>query len=162
MTTNITAKDKFGFRSKEVTAYLIAYRDRIEALKKTRPWLYENLPAVLGIPMRKWTVRRTLLRFLVANRSVRTLRCITYCQIRKRAISNVILDIIRDSGKSEQEQKTALEIIKEAILFFESIPNIQPCNPSRSIDSVHKEWAERLSFQEVKRIKEHFRIPGND
>ena len=162
MTMSITAKEKFGFSSKQITAYLVAYRDEIGVLKRTRPWLYYNLPATLGIPQRKWTAKRTFLRFLLANRSVRILRNITYCQIGKRAISNVILDIIRDCGRSKQEQVAALEQIKEAIVFFEPIPNLRPCTPSRSIDAVHKQWAEKLTSQVVKRIKEHLGIPGND
>ena len=162
MTMSITAKEKFGFSSKQITAYLVAYRDEICILKRTRPWLYEKLPAVLGIPKRKWTARRTFLRFLVANRSVRILRNITYCQIGKRAISNVILDIIRDCGRSKQEQVAALEQINEAIVFFEPMPSLQPCNPSRTLDTVHREWAEKLTFQEVKRIKGHLGILGND
>lgn len=162
MTMFITAKEKFGFSSKQITAYLVAYRDEIGVLKRTKPWLYDNLPATLGIPLRKWTAKRTILRFLVANSSVRILRNITYCQIGKRAISNVILDTIRDCGRSEQEQKNAIEKIKEAIVFFEPIPSLQPCTPSKTIDAVHKEWAEKLTFQEVKRIKEHLGIPGND
>lgn len=159
---SITAKEKFGFSSKQITAYLVAYRDEICILKRTRPWLYEKLPAVLGIPKRKWTARRTFLRFLVANRSVRILRNITYCQIEKRSISNVILDIIRDCGRSKQEQVAALEQINEAIVFFEPIPSLQPCDPSRTLDTVHREWAEKLTFQEVKRIKGHLGNLGND
>lgn len=162
MTMSITAKEKFGFSSKQITAYLVAYRDEICILKRTRPWLYEKLPAVLGIPKRKWTARRTFLRFLVANRSVRILRNITYCQIGKRSISNVILDIIRDCGRSKQEQVAALEQINETIVFFEPMPSLQPCNPSRTLDTVHREWAEKLTFQEVKRIKGHLGILGND
>ena len=162
MTMSITAKEKFGFSSKQITAYLVAYRDEICILKRTRPWLYEKLPAVLGIPKRKWTARRTFLRFLVANRSVRILRNITYCQIGKRSISNVILDIIRDCGRSKQEQVAALKQINEAIVFFEPLPSLQPCNPSRTLDTVHREWAEKLTFQEVKRIKGHLGILGND
>ena len=162
MTMSITAKEKFGFSSKQITAYLVAYRDEIGVLKRTRPWLYYNLPATLGIPQRKWTAKRTFLRFLLANRSVRILRNITYCQIGKRAISNIILDIVRDCGKSEQEQKTALERIREAIVFFEPIPSLQPCDPSRTLDTVHREWAEKLTFQEVKRIKGHLGNLGND
>jgi len=162
MTMSITAKEKFGFSSKQITAYLVAYRDEICILKRTRPWLYFNLPATLGIPQRKWTAKRTFLRFLLANRSVRILRNITYCQIGKRSISNVILDIIRDCGRSKQEQVAALEQINEAIVFFEPMPSLQPCNPSRTLDTVHREWAEKLTFQEVKRIKGHLGILGND
>lgn len=163
MNTTITAKDKYHFSSKEVTSYLIAYRDGIANLRKTRPWLYESLPNVLGISTWKWTTQwRRVIRLLIGNRSLRILRNITYCQIGKRAITNVILDIIRDSGRSDQDQKAALERIKEAVTFFQPIPNLQPSNPAGKIDELHKEWAEKLTFQEVKRIKEHLGITFKD
>ena len=163
MSATICAKDKYGFSNKEITAFLIAYRDRAAALRKTRPWLHENLPTVLGIPTWKWTAKwPRIVRLFIGNRSVRSFRNITYCQIGKRAITMVILDIIRDSGKTEEAQKETLEIIKEAIAFFEPIPNLQPGNPVGKIDAVHKEWAEKLAFQEVKRIKDHLGIPYKD
>lgn len=163
MTTTLSAKEKYGFSNKEITAFLIAYRDCIVNLRKTRPWLYGSIPNVLGIPTWKWTAKWwRVIQLLIGNRLVRILRHITYCQIGKRAISNVILDTIRDCGRSEQEQKNAMEKIKEAIVFFEPIPSLQPCTPSKTIDAVHKEWAEKLTSQVVKRIKEHLGIPGND
>lgn len=163
MSATICAKDKYCFSNKEIAAFLIAYRDRTAALRKTRPWLHENLPTVLGIPSWKWTAKwPRIVRLIIGKRVVRSFRNITYFQIGKRAITMVILDIIRDSGKTEEAQKEALEKIMEAIAFFEPIPKLQPGNPAGKIDELHKEWAEKLAFQEVKRIKDHLGIPYND
>ena len=158
MTASITAKEKYGFSNKEIATYIIIFREDIGVLRRTRPWLFENLPVVLGIPKRLWSDRR---RFRFINRTTRISNDHRYCQIGKRIIVKVILDVLYDCGKSDEEQKAALERIKTAITFFEPISNRQPSNQAGPIDEVHKEWAERLSSQEVARIKEHIGIPFN-
>lgn len=151
MSTTSTAKEKFGFSNKDIATYIIIFREDIGVLRRTRPWLYENLPVVLGIPKRMWSDKR---RFRFINRTTRISNDHRYCQISKRIIVKVILDVLYACGKSDEEQKDALEKINNAIIFFEPVPNLQPSNPAGTLDEVHKEWANRLAEQEVGRIEE--------
>lgn len=162
MSTANTAKDKFGFSNREVATYLIAYRHQLDSLRRTRPWLYENLPALLGVSMKQWGARRFLYRLLFQRMIIRTFRSLVYCQIGKRVVLSVIIDTIRASGRTEEAQKEALKKIKEAIAFFEPVPVLRPGGPSGEVDAVHKEWADKLAFQEIKRIEEHVGVPYYD
>ena len=162
MSTAITAKEKFGLSNKEVTTCLIAYRGQIDILKRIRPWLYENLPALLGVSMKQWKARRLLYRLLFERMIIRRARNLEYCQIGKRVVVSIIIDTIRASGRTEESQKAALEKIKEAIAFFEPVPVLRPGGPSGEVDAVHKEWADKLAFQEIKRIEEHIGVPNYD
>ena len=156
------AIDKFGFSNSEVITCLIAYRGQIDILKRIRPWLYENLPGVLGISKKQWKARRLLYRIIFESRIIRRARNMTYCQIGKRVVVSVIIDVISASGKSEAEQRDALEKIKEAFDFFEPVPVLQPGNPKGKVDAIHKGWADKLAFQEIERIEEHIGVPFYD
>lgn len=150
MSTTSTAKEKFGFSNKDIATYIIIFREDIGVLRRTRPWLYENLPVVLGIPKRMWSDKR---RFRFINRTTRISNDHRYCQISKRIIVKVILDVLYACGKSDEEQKDALEKINNAITFFEPIPILRPWNAAGKIDEVHKEWAERLYQQELQQVE---------
>lgn len=151
---DITAKEKFGFRSREVNAYLLIYWEDIATLKRSRQYLYENLPAILGIPQRKWEARTGRLeKMFFYKRALRISADHRECQIGKRVIVKVLLDIIDNCDKTENGQKNALEKIKKAIEFFEPIPILRPWNPKGAIDAIHKEWAERLYQQELQQVE---------
>lgn len=151
MSTTSTAKEKFGFSNKDIATYIIIFREDIGVLRRTRPWHYENLPVILGIPKRMWSDKR---RFRFINRTTRISNDHRYCQISKRIIVKVILDVLYACGKSDEEQKDALEKNNNAIIFFEPVSNLQPSNPAGTLDEVHKEWANRLAEQEERRIEE--------
>lgn len=150
MSTTSTAKEKFGFSNKDIATYIIIFREDIGVLRRTRPWLYENLPVVLGIPKRMWSDKR---RFRFINRTTRISNDHRYCQNSKRIIVKVILDVLYACGKSDEEQKDALEKINNAITFFEPIPILRPWNAAGKIDEVHKEWAERLYQQDLQQVE---------
>lgn len=149
-----TAKEKYGFTDREVKAYLLIFREDIDTLKRSRPYLYENLPAVLGIPEKKWKAGiGRLEKRLFYKGALRISADHRECQIGKRVIVNVLLDIIDNCPKTENGQKEALEKVKKAIEFFEPIPILRPWNAAGKIDEVHKEWAERLYQQELQRVE---------
>jgi len=150
----ITAKEKFGFTGREVNAYLLIFREDITTLKRSQPYLYENLPAILGIPERKWKAGiGRLEKMFFYKRALRISADHRECQIGKWVIVKVLLDIIDNCPKTENGQKEALEKVKKAIEFFEPIPILRPWNPKGKIDEVHKEWAERLYQQELQRVE---------
>ena len=152
---DVTAKEKFGFRSREVNAYLLIYREDIATLKRSRQYLYENLPAILGILERKWkTGIGRLEKMFFYKRALRISADHRECQIGKRVILKVLLDIIDNCDKTEDGQKGALKKIKKAVAFYEPIPILRPWNSKGKIDAVHKEWANRLAEQEVRRIED--------
>ena len=92
---DITAKEKFGFTCREVNAYLLIFPEDIATLKRSRPYLYENLPAVLGIPEKKWKAGTGRLeKMFFYKRALRISADHRECQIGKRVIVNVLLDII--------------------------------------------------------------------
>ncbi len=150
-----TAKEKYGFTDREVKAYLLIFREDIDTLKRSRPYLYENLPAVLGIPEKKWKAGiGRLEKRLFYKGALRISADHRECQIGKRVILKVLLDIIDICDKTEDGQKGALEKIKKAVAFYEPIPILRPWNSKGKIDAVHKEWANRLAEQEVRRIED--------
>lgn len=152
---SITAKEKYGFTDREVNAYLLIYWEDIATLKRSRPYLYKNLPAILGIPQRKWEAGTGRLeKMFFYKRALRISADHRECQIGKRVIVKVLLDIIDNCDKTENGQKNALEKIKKAIEFFEPIPILRPWNPKGTTDAIHKEWANRLAEQEVGRIED--------
>ncbi len=152
---SITAKEKYGFTDREVNAYLLIYWEDIATLKRSRPYLYKNLPAILGIPERKWKAGiGRLEKMFFYKRALRISADHRECQIGKRVIVKVLLDIIDNCPKTENGQKEALEKVKKAIEFFEPIPILRTWNSMGTIDAIHKEWANRLAEQEVGRIEE--------
>lgn len=97
-----TAKEKYGFTDREVKAYLLIFREDIDTLKRSRPYLYENLPAVLGIPEKKWKAGiGRLEKILFYKRALRISADHRECQIGKRVIVKVLLDIIDNCPKTE-------------------------------------------------------------
>lgn len=103
-----------GYTDDQVITILIALKDDIRWMKKNRPQLMEEIIAYLGITDEELATARHK-RIITKHMAEEHASLVVSGRIRPIA---VLIDSAKRSGPSEQEQREAMETIKERVSAY--------------------------------------------